>query len=156
MDISHDEVRPYTGEFTEIHDFSPYYIGYLSISPDDSRVAYTRSIEDNRYEEGDVYVMNLKTGEERALTRDSTLRSPVWSLDGRHIAFVAGEWIGGADMGWDYCPSIHIVPTDLSEPVFVEYGQEPASGQVHTLQSYTPDSELRDSGNNGQYLYWAS
>ena len=187
MDISHDEVRPYTGEFfdswawvdtesilfasghylfrvddietgefAEIKDFSPYFIGYLDVSPDRSAIAYTKSIEDNRYEEGDVYIMDLDTGEERQLTRDSTLRSPVWSPDGQYIAFFAGEWIGGADMGWDYCPSLHIVPADLEEPVYVEYGQVPASDKVHTLKSYTPEDRLMDSCNNGQFLYWTS
>ncbi len=58
-----------------------------SLSPDGSKVAFTRDGGENG-----VYVIDIATGEERLIFGGSlVLRSPKWSPDGRWIVFVRGD-----------------------------------------------------------------
>ena len=72
----------------------------LSISPDGSKVAFTRSIRGN----ADVWVMDLDGTHLTRLTRNRAFDGfPSWSPDGRTIAFQSGR-AGSTDI-WTIAPT---------------------------------------------------
>lgn len=74
-DLESGELRLLTGGFDP------------SLSPDGSKVAFTRDGGENG-----VYVIDIATGEERLIFGGrELLRSPKWSPDGRWIVFVRGD-----------------------------------------------------------------
>ena len=64
-------------------------------SPDGEKIAFTRSLVRREGDkvvgvDFDVYVVNADGSEERKLTRDAQSFGPIWSPDGRKIAFWSG------------------------------------------------------------------
>lgn len=69
---------------------SPLWMRYCAISPDGEKIAFAYK--------GDIYVVGSRGGEAfRLTTGDSYESSPVWSHDGRKIAFVSDRE-GGMDI----------------------------------------------------------
>ena len=69
-------------------DTALYYAPRLS--PDGKRVAMARWVDDNQNAE-DVWVMDLAQHTRTRLTFDTTATRPVWSPDGRRIAYARNE-----------------------------------------------------------------
>lgn len=69
-----------------------------AVSPDGARVAYARLPD--AWEEGDnpggfdLHVLDLATGEDRALTTGYDDAEPIWSPDGRRLLFLSGGRTG--------------------------------------------------------------
>lgn len=69
---------------------SPLWMRYCAISPDGEKIAFAYK--------GDIYVVGSRGGEAfRLTTGDSYESLPVWSHDGRKIAFVSDRE-GGMDI----------------------------------------------------------
>ena len=66
----------------------PAFLQHAAMSPDGSRVAVLKVDPDTSYE--DIWIYEIATGRGRALTDDESRdMTPVWSADGRSIAFVS-------------------------------------------------------------------
>jgi Tol biopolymer transport system component len=99
-----------------------------ALSPDGRQIAFTSNRDGDRYSY-DLYVMNSDGSDPHPLIRDSGKRgttlldsAPVWSPDGRHIAFVA-----------DY--RVHVVDADGAN--LRDLGRSVAGGRA---PSWAPDS----------------
>lgn len=138
--------------YEKMHDFSPYNgIGYTRISKDYTKLAYNKG--------GDLYVMDVNTEVEQKLTsntgpRKSVIRNFAWSPDSQYIAFIIGDyhWLGGGDPAAGLCPTLHIIPANLTEPVSIHHGAIPDPNMVTTLQA-TYD-KVRNVCIDGHSLSW--
>jgi hypothetical protein len=66
----------------------PAFLQHAAMSPDGSKVAVLKVDSETGYE--DVWIYDIATGSGRALTNDEPREmTPVWSADGRSIAFVS-------------------------------------------------------------------
>ena len=65
--------------------FGPYYDTDPAISPDGSRVAF---VSDRDGSEGNVFVLELATGQVAQLTHEPWAARPAWSADGEAIVYL--------------------------------------------------------------------
>ncbi len=79
---------PAGGGDAEQLTFGPYYHMDPAVSPDGSQVAF---VSDRDGSEGNIFILELESGELTQLTHDSWAGRPVWSPDGGHVAYL--EWI---------------------------------------------------------------
>ncbi|HZU27590.1 MAG TPA: hypothetical protein VFA04_18820 [Bryobacteraceae bacterium] len=79
---------PATGGAAQQLTFGPYYDSEPGFSPDGARVAFT---SDRDGSEGNIFVLTLEDGEIVQLTHDAHAGAPVWSPDGRSIAYLRYE-----------------------------------------------------------------
>lgn len=99
---------------------NPRWLRYCAISPDGSTIAFTYK--------GQIYTVSSRGGTARVLTKDSSYHfMPVWSHDGKHIAF-AGSRFGNFD--------IFIIPAT---------GGEPKRLTAHSADEYPYDFTADDS-----------
>lgn len=101
----------------------------VALSPDEKRVAYTvkSASKDRKRYHSQIYVLDCDTGESRQFTFGDVLdREPVWSPDGKQIAFISTR---------DKATGIHVMPSDGgAEKQLVEL-----DGTIMNLV-WTPDS----------------
>jgi dipeptidyl aminopeptidase/acylaminoacyl peptidase len=127
-------------------------VGGIALSPDGTRAVYTlTSIEPNADKPGDfeyrthLYLTNLKPGDSRALTHGpESARQPVWSPDGRRLAFVRAVkgksqvFVLPLDGGEAY--QLTNLPTGASGPVW-----SPDGGRISFSSTLTMSELLADS-----------
>src|SRR5262245_31510066 len=109
-----------------------------SSSPDESRIAFISSRDGDEA----VWAMNFDGTSPRRVTEplpagESELGSPVWSPDGKLIAFTSIHYIGGQDSRYRH-QSVYVVPVGGHEPRLVDddtWGQ-PAFSADSKLISY--------------------
>ena len=77
---------PVTGGTAEQLTFGPYYDTDPVFSPDGTCVAF---VSDRDGSEGNVFVLELATGEVTQVTRESWAARPTWSPDGRAIVYLS-------------------------------------------------------------------
>jgi len=96
-----------------------------NLSPDGTRAAVMRN--DPRTGNGDIWVIDLATGNGTAITNDVYPdNAPIWSPDGKHVAYVstreglagiyrkAADGTGEAELLFQYTPGAGMVLTDWS------------------------------------------
>ena len=66
--------------------FGPYYDSEPSFSPDGTRLAFVSNRDGS---DGNIFVMEIASGKISQVTRDYQTGAPVWSLDGKTIAYVS-------------------------------------------------------------------
>ena len=142
-------------QFELLKDVSPYSVGHLEVSHDGLQVAFTKADPNARNNEGDIYIMSADGSNEKRLTQHSELRSIAWSPDGDYLAFVAGVWLGGADPAMDLCPSLHVLPTSIEQPVTVVYGSPSESDEVVKLRVKL-DSSMEDVCVDDNHIFWTT
>ncbi len=64
----------------------------IAISPDNKWLAFRRN--------GNIWLTDLVTGDERRLTFAAGVMSPVWSPDGRFLAYAQGSFVSGNPKAW--------------------------------------------------------
>ncbi|HTI13533.1 MAG TPA: S9 family peptidase [Dictyobacter sp.] len=117
------------------------FLGRPRISPDGKYVAYVvTTIDEHKHAyRSAIWVATLKTGEVRRFTSGATsANSPVWSPDGRWLAFVSareGDDLSGADAKEQQQkgkgkPQIWIIPTDGGEARQLTFQEHGASSPV--------------------------
>ncbi|MCK5351948.1 PD40 domain-containing protein [bacterium] len=72
--------------------FGPYFDSDPAISPDGKQVVFSsdRDVKSN----GNIFLLELASGDIRQLTREKWAARPVWSPDGESIAYLAYEYAG--------------------------------------------------------------
>ncbi len=83
---------PVEGGTAEQLTFGPYFDSDPAISPDGRQVVFA-SDRDVR-SDGNLFILDLADGDVRQLTEEKWAARPVWSPDGRHIAYVTYEAVG--------------------------------------------------------------
>ena len=74
--------------------FGPYYDSAPAISPDGTRVAF---ISDRKVSsQGNVFVLDLASGQVHQLTDEAWVDRPVWSPDGKSLVFLSYQVTGPA------------------------------------------------------------
>ena len=82
--------------------FGPYYDAAPAISPDGSKVAFISDREN--LSQGNVFFLDLASGEIRRLTNEFWADRPAWSPDGKSIAFLSYQLIGPTGDYWFVAP----------------------------------------------------
>ena len=77
---------PVEGGTAEQLTFGPYYDTDLTISPDGSRVAF---VSDRDGSEGNVFVLELATGEINKVTHELSSGRPAWTPDGQALVYLS-------------------------------------------------------------------
>ena len=93
-----------------------YGLGELAVSPDGKRVAFTTNYtgEVNDYHKIDVWVVDIESGEARAVADGPGGKlHPVWSADGSRVFYVAPL---DPDLSYSQ-PNLYAVPVEGGEPV---------------------------------------
>jgi Tol biopolymer transport system component len=89
---------PTTGGATKQLTSGPFYDSEPAISPDGTRVAF---ISDRKVSsQGNVFVLDLASGQIRQVTDEFWVDSPVWSPDGKSIAFLSYQVAGPLGNYW--------------------------------------------------------
>ena len=74
--------------------FGPYYDSDPAISPDGQHVVFASDRDEQS--DGNLFILELASGDIRQLTQETWAARPVWSPDGRHISYLtyepAGPW----------------------------------------------------------------
>jgi Tol biopolymer transport system component len=115
-------------------------------SPDGSRIAFVKSFlapaePDNALKSADVWTVGVGAGRRR-LTRDDSASSPVWSSDGRRLAFARGD-------------GVFVVRRDGSRRVRIARADdpgEPAWSPDGRRVAFTVPAEVRVADVNGTGL----
>ena len=76
---------PVEGGIAEQLTFGPHYDDEPVFSPDGARVAF---VSDRDGSEGNVFVLELATGETTQVTHESSAGRPTWSPDGKAIVYL--------------------------------------------------------------------
>ncbi len=76
---------PVEGGTAEQLTFGPYYDAEPAIAPDGRRVAFQ---SDRDGSEGNIFVLDLASGEIERLTHEVWARTPIWSPDGESIIYL--------------------------------------------------------------------
>ncbi len=85
---------PTTGGEAKQLTTGPYYDSAPAISPDGTRVAF---ISDRKVSsEGSVFMLDLASGQIRQLADEAWADRPVWSPDGKSLAFLSYQVVGPA------------------------------------------------------------
>lgn len=79
---------------------------YPSISPDGARIAYTSDADG----EHRLYIMDIATGGSHLLTPDQDGRKPMWSPDGRWLAFITN--CDAEPSQYHHCGDLWIIRAD--------------------------------------------
>ncbi len=90
---------PAAGGVAKQLTFGPYYDSAPAISPDGMRVAF---ISDRKVSsQGNVFVLDLASGQIHQLTDEAWANRPAWSPDGKSLAFLSYRVTGpAATTGW--------------------------------------------------------
>lgn len=106
------------------------FLSRPSWHPDGQRLAYAR-IPPGTGQAGDIFIINVPTGEERHLTAG---QRPIWSPDGRRLAFWRpdGVWV------WSWEADVGVVPS-ASLPMV----HPPAESEVRGAGQLTPPAVIR-------------
>lgn len=99
---------PVSGGAAKQLTFGPYYDSDPVVSPDGKRVAFISNRDGG--DDGNIYVLELSSGEVSQLTHEFQAGSPAWSPDGNTIAFLSAlrreeyaadrlPGFGGGEMG---------------------------------------------------------
>jgi imidazolonepropionase-like amidohydrolase/Tol biopolymer transport system component len=89
---------PTTGGVAKQLTFGPYYDSAPAISPDGTQVAF---ISDRKVSsQGNVFVLDLASGQIHQLTDEAWADRPVWSPDGKSLAFLSYQVTGPAGNYW--------------------------------------------------------
>ena len=83
---------PVAGGTAEQLTFGPYFDSDPAISPDGRQVVFA-SDRDGR-SDGNLFLLDLASGDVRQLTRESWAARPVWSPDGQSIGYLSYERAG--------------------------------------------------------------
>jgi Tol biopolymer transport system component len=121
-------IRPDGTGATKVRVDVPGFVGVPSWSPDGSRITFSVNSEDEPHPEGgnwDIYVANADGSIPTRLTGDRVDHSPVWSPDGRQIAYVYGY---GEDQ------QIRVMNADGSDT-----GKLTSDRGLHLFPSWSPD-----------------
>jgi hypothetical protein len=113
---------PTTGGEAKQLTFGPYYDAAPAISPDGTRVAFISDRE--TLSQGNVFVLDIASGQIRRLTNEFWADRPAWSPDGKSIAFLSYQLLGPTGDYW------FVVPKGLKSQVR-RVGV--ADGKVETL-----------------------
>ena len=74
--------------------FGPYYDSAPAISPDGTRVAFISDRDVSS--QGNVFVLDLASGQIHQLTNEAWVDRPVWSPDGKSLVFLSYQITGPA------------------------------------------------------------
>jgi hypothetical protein len=89
---------PVTGGATKQLTSGPHYDSGPAISPDGTKVAF---ISDRKVSsQGNVFVLDIASGQIRQITDAAWVERPVWSPDGKSIAFLSYQPIGPVGNYW--------------------------------------------------------
>ena len=89
---------PTTGGGAKQLTFGPYYDSAPAISPDGTRVAF---ISDRKVSsQGNLFVLDLASGQIHQLTEEAWVDRPVWSPDGKSLVFLSYQVTGPAGNYW--------------------------------------------------------
>ena len=113
---------PVEGGTAEQLTFGPYYDSEPVISPEGSRVVFISdrggpsTADGSVWGEGNVFVLELETGETRQLTHEPWAGWPVWTPDGRAIVYLS---LGGTvpEVAWPrVLARVRRIPLNGDEP----------------------------------------
>ena len=76
---------PVAGGTAEQLTFGPYYDTEPAISPDGSRVAFVSDRDDS---EGNVFILEVATGQITQITRESSAGRPTWTPNGKAVVYL--------------------------------------------------------------------
>ena len=85
---------PATGGEAKQLTFGPYYDSAPAISPDGTRVAFISDRDVSS--QGNVFVLDLSSGQIHQLTDEAWVDRPVWSPDGKSLVFLSYQVTGPA------------------------------------------------------------
>ena len=90
--LGHLFQMPVEGGKSKQLTFGPYFDSDPAISPDGMKVVF--SSDRDGVSDGNLFLLNLSNGELSQLTEERWAARPVWSPDGKNIAYLSYEPIG--------------------------------------------------------------
>jgi imidazolonepropionase-like amidohydrolase len=138
---------PVEGGEAEQLTFGPHYNTDPVFSPDGAHMAF---ISDRDGSDGNVFLLEVETGEVSQLTYDRWAARPAWSPDGHtiaHLSFVL-------DLEHEYAPSV--APSVVRRTAVLGGESEAVSGPPRMISSvfYLPDGRLGWSVFAGRSPWW--
>jgi hypothetical protein len=102
--LGHLVQLPAAGGATKQLTSGPFYDSAPAISPDGTRVAF---ISDRKVSsQGNVFVLDIASGQIRQVTDEFWVDRPVWSPDGKSLAFLSYQRIGPVGNYWFVGPNL--------------------------------------------------
>jgi hypothetical protein len=102
--LGHLVQLPAAGGATKQLTSGPFYDSAPAISPDGTKVAF---ISDRKVtSQGNVFVLDIASGQIRQLTDEFWVDRPVWSPDGKSVAFLSYQRIGPVGNYWFVGPGL--------------------------------------------------